>query len=345
MALQRFPGLIDIHVHLRQPGATHKENFETGSKAAVKGGFTSVLDMPNNPGVPTVSLERLEEKITLGRKAVCDVGFYYGTDGENVDSFLHVSHNSYVFGLKIYCGHTTGDLLVDDEKKMEAIFSAWKSEKPILIHAEGERIAGSLDLARMYHRRLHVCHIATARDLLFVKQAKEKNISVTCGVTPHHLFLTPADVKRLGSLAEVMPAIGNIDDQNSLWEGLKDGTVDVIESDHAPHTLQEKRGYPPAYGVPGLETTLGLLLLAVQKKRLSLETVVKFLYDEPKKLFHIRDQGKTYIELDPKKPFIVGSLGYETKCAWSPFDGWELFGRVETVILRGKPVVHHAKVL
>ena len=337
MAIQRFPGLIDIHVHLREPGGTHKENFLTGSRAALKGGFTCILDMPNNPGSPTLSLAKLEEKIELSRSARCDVGFHYGTDGENLDTFSEASHNSNVFGLKIYCEHTTGDLLVNDEKKMEAIFSAWKSEKPILIHAEGERIAGALDLARMYHRRLHVCHITTARDLLLVKQAKEKNISVTCGVTPHHLFLDAS--------TEVMPRIGDTSDQAALWEGLADGTVDVIESDHAPHTLQEKHGSSPVYGVPGLETTLGLLLLAVQKKRLSLETVVKLLYDEPKKLFHIRDQGKTYIELDPKKPFIVGSLGYETKCAWSPFDGWELFGRVETVILRGKPVQLHAKVL
>lgn len=344
MSIQRFPGFIDVHVHLREPGATQKENFLTGSRAALKGGFTTVFDMPNNPGAPTVSLARLEEKIALAKKAVCDVGFYYGTDGENTDSFLEAAHHSYVFGLKIYCGHTTGDLLVKEEGKMDALFSAWKSEKPILIHAEGDRITQAVHLAETYHRRVHVCHVASRSDLLLVRKAREKGASITCGVTPHHLFLTPEDVKRLGPLAFVMPPIGSIKDQTSLWEGIEDGTIDLVESDHAPHTLAEKRASSPAYGVPGLETTLGLLLLAVHEKRISLETVVKLLYDGPRKIFPIPVQEKTYIELDPEKPYVAGSLGYETKCAWSPFDGWQLFGQVETVVLRGKTVVQHGKV-
>ncbi|MBI5449013.1 amidohydrolase family protein [Candidatus Gottesmanbacteria bacterium] len=345
MSIQQFPGFIDIHVHLRQPGATQKEDFFTGSRAAVKGGFTCVLDMPNNPGDPTISLDKLEEKIQLARSARCDIGFYYGTDGNNLDSFPKAATEAYLFGLKLYMEDTTGELLVEDATKIAAIFAAWKSDKPILIHAEGEHIGVAFDLAQSYHRRIHVCHVASWEDLVLVRKAKEKGLSVTCGVTPHHLFLSQTDRTRLGSFAQVMPSIGDTSDQNALWEGVVDGTVDVVESDHAPHTMAEKHTNPPAFGVPGLETTLGLLLLAVHQKRISLETVVKLLYDGPRKIFSIPIQQKTYIELDPVKPFIAGALGYETKCAWSPFDGWELYGQVQTVVLRGKPVVQNAKVI
>jgi dihydroorotase-like cyclic amidohydrolase len=340
MALTRYPGLIDIHVHLRDPGATYKEDFHTGTRAAIKGGFTYIVDMPNNPSSPTVTIIRLEEKIQRAKKnSVCDIGFHYGTDGYNLDSFLSASKNSHVFGLKIYCNETTGDLLINDEKILESIFASWQSDKPILVHAEKEMISLCIDLARYYSRRLHICHVSTKDAVRIVQKAKQRKELVTAGVTPHHLFLTSDDLQKLGNYAFVKPQIGNEEDRLSLWEAIERGCIDLIESDHAPHTREDKMRGAPASGVPGLETTLGLLLRAKIAKKLTREQIVDFLYTNPKRIFSIPDQKDTYIELNEQKSYVVGEYGYETKCGWSPFDGWELFGEVETVMVRGIPLV------
>jgi dihydroorotase len=331
MALKRYPGFIDAHVHLREPGATHKEDFGTGSRAAVKGGFTLVLDMPNNP-VPTISPERIEEKVALAKsKGICDIGFHYGTDGENLSSLPYAWSHESVFGLKIYCNHTTGTLLVDQETTLEKIVAAWLSDKPILVHAEAQKADLMVQLATSYGRRLHICHISTALELDLVRSAKKRGIPVTCGVTPHHLFLKQADIERLGTFARVKPPMTSREDQDALWEGVGDGTIDIVESDHAPHTKEEKSGEHPPYGMPGLESTVGLLGKAVHENRLVESDVIRLLFESPKKIFHIPDQPNTYVELDFDRPFVVGSGGYETKCGWSPFDGWEAYGRVETV--------------
>lgn len=346
MPLQKFPGLIDVHVHLREPGATDKEDFTTGSRAALAGGFTFVIDMPNNPSAPTVSIDRLEEKIALSsQKAVCDVGFHYGTDGKNFESFDLARSNPRVFGLKIYCEHTTGDLLVAEETELERIFKAWQSEKPILVHGQGETLSLCLELAKKYSRRLHGCHVATKSDIELVKRAKQRKQTVTAGVTPHHLFLTPADVARLGSFALVKPAIGGPGDQEVLWEALSNGTIDLVESDHAPHTKEEKESATPAFGVPGLETTVGLLFKAVHEGELLKEDIIRLLYTNPKRIFNVPGQPDTHIELDPDKPWIVGQDGYATKCGWSPFDEWELYGKPQTVVLRGKTLVRDGQLV
>jgi dihydroorotase-like cyclic amidohydrolase len=346
MALTRFPGLIDIHVHLREPGAINKEDFRTGSRAALKGGFTYVLDMPNNPSVPTVTIDRLNEKISLAKsKCLCDIGFHYGTDGKNIESFRQAWTNSRVFGLKLYCNETTGDLLIQNEKVLDTIFASWRSDKPILVHCEENRLALCIDLARTYKRKLHVCHISTKNEIQMIQKAKDKKMRISTGVTPHHLFLTVGDVQKLGNYAAVKPQIGNEEDRLFLWEALKRGTIDLVESDHAPHTREDKVRGAPVSGVPGLETTLGLLLRAKIAKKLTREQIVDFLYTNPKRIFSIPDQADTYIELDEQKSYCMGANGYETKCGWSPFDGWELFGKVETVVLRGIPLVQNGKVV
>lgn len=346
MPLLRFPGLIDVHVHLREPGATHKEDFITGTKAAVKGGFTYVLDMPNNPSRPTISIDRLKEKITLAdQKAICDVGFYYGTDGNNLASFGAAWNNPRVFGSKIYCDHTTGELLVQDEQILEQIFKSWQSEKPILVHGQGETLSLCLELVGKYNRRLHVCHVASVDDVEQVRKAKRKRQAVTTGITPHHLFLTDQDVIQLGNFVLVKPSIGSKNDHQALWEGLNDGTIDLVESDHAPHTKEEKNSTTPAFGVPGLETTVGLLLKAVREGKLVKQDVIRLLYINPKRIFNVPEQPDTYIELDPDKSWIVGRDGYATKCGWSPFEGWELYGKPQTVVLRGKTLVQDSRVV
>ncbi|MCX8008764.1 MAG: amidohydrolase family protein [Patescibacteria group bacterium] len=340
--MQPLPGLIDIHVHLREPGATHKEDFYTASRAAIKGGFTYLLDMPNNP-IPTFSLEALEEKVRLSQNALCDIGFHYGTNGLNLDTFPEAWEHSRVFGLKIYCNETTGKYIVSDEHVLDEIFSAWNSQKPILVHAEGTMLPKVLAFAKKYHRRLHACHVSTRQDIDMLRSEKACGTMVTCGVCPHHLFLTQKDKNRLGNFSYVKPPLGTNDDQDALWEGLHDGTIDIVESDHAPHTIEEKMGAEPVYGMPGLETTLGLLSKAVQEGKLPKDAIKKLLYETPKSIFAIPDQPDTYIEYDLDEPFIVGEHGYETKCQWSPFDGWTLYGAVHSVVFRGKIVYQEGR--
>jgi len=346
MSLQKFPGFIDIHVHLRDPGSTHKEDFRTGSTAGVAGGFTYLLDMPNNIGIPTVTIDRLEDKISLARhSALCDIGFHYGTDGKNLDTFSEASRHPCVFGLKVYCGATTGDMLINDESVLDSIFRSWDNEKPILIHAEGDALDICLSLSKRYTQRLHVCHIASGRDVDLVQQAKTGNDMISAGVTPHHLFLTQKDVEKLGVYGLVRPPIGDAETKDALWDAIKSGVIDIVESDHAPHTRKEKDSGTPPFGAPELDTMLGLMFLGVAQKRLTQEKVVSLLYDNPKRLFHIPEQPHTYIEADPQKPYRAGEHGYQTKCGWSPFDGWELYGKVQTVVLRNKPLVRFGAVL
>lgn len=341
----QWPGLIDIHVHLREPGATHKEDFLTGSSAAIAGGFTYILDMPNNP-IPTFSMEALEQKVSLSReKARCDIGFHYGTDGNNLDTFPRAWNHPAVFGLKIYCNETTGKYMVTEEELLDRIFAAWRSSKPILVHAEGNMLPKTLFLARTYQRRVHVCHVATAEDVRIIRKEKAIYDQITCGVCPHHLFLTNDDESRLDGFFRVKPPIGDQSDQDALWEGIHDGTIDIVESDHAPHTKDEKTAQEPAYGMPGLETTLGLLLRAVHEKRLSMELAQALLYDRPKRIFSVPDQQDTYITCDPDEPYRIGEDGYHTKCQWSPFDGWEAYGKVRLVVFRGRPIYQDGRFL
>ncbi len=338
MALKRYAGFIDIHVHLREPGATQKEDFVTGSRAAVAGGFTFIVDMPNNP-IPTVGIGRLKEKIALSQKAICNIGFHYGTNGLNTNSFPAAWKNPRVFGLKLYCNHTTGEMLVEDLAILEKIFAAWKSDKPILVHAEGMQLAGNIALAHFYKRRLHVCHIAQTSEVMLIRQAKKKKIGITAGVTPHHLFLTAKHIKKLGTFALAKPAMNPDKHQQALWEALEDGMIDIIETDHAPHTKKEKQSDKPPAGMPGLETAAGLLFDAVHRKKLKEKDIIRLLYDTPKKIFHIPNQKNTYIELDPQKEYRIGKDGYQTKCGWSAFDGFSACGKVETVVIRGKRVL------
>lgn len=343
--MQKFPGFIDIHVHLRDPGATHKEDFYTGSRAAIRGGFTFIIDMPNNP-TPTFSLQALEDKISRSKqKALCDIGFHYGTDGTNLDTFPQVWSNPNVFGLKVYCNETTGKYMVSNEETLDKIFAAWQSDKPILAHAEGAMVALVIELATKHDKHLHICHVSTDEDIRVIREAKGTNKKLTAGVCPHHLFLTMKDEALLGNYALVKPPLGSAQDESALWEGLADGTIDLVESDHAPHTVEEKLSSTPAYGMPGLETTLGLLFRAVDEAKLEEKDVKKLIYDNPKKIFSIPDQPDTYIECDPKEMYKIGEDGYESKCGWSPFKHWDAYGRVHTVVIRGKTILKEGKFL
>jgi carbamoyl-phosphate synthase/aspartate carbamoyltransferase/dihydroorotase len=378
-----LPGLIDPHVHLRDPGQTYKEDFYTGTCAALAGGFTTILDMPNNK-TPITTLDRLNEKIKIAKeKIVCDVGFHFGSMGDNLDQFKKVKDK--VLGLKLYLNQTTGNFLINKEK-LEAIFTAWSmslhssipyNNKPILVHAEDDAVEYVINLTKKLGNKVHVCHISTTEDLKQVIIAKKQGFRITCGVTPHHLFLTENDVKHLGAFGKMKPQLQSKKDQNFLWKNLK--YIDVIESDHAPHTILEKigeargdttgrdpdsahlsevegalaggkvgagpRAFTPAFGVPGLETTLPLLLTAVSEKRLSVNDIVRLCHTNPAKIFNIKTDLKTKIIVDLNSSFIIHNSSLFTKCGWSPFDGMKVKGKILRVFLHGKKVFENGKIL
>ncbi|OGE18762.1 hypothetical protein A3J19_01500 [Candidatus Daviesbacteria bacterium RIFCSPLOWO2_02_FULL_41_8] len=332
----KLPGLIDPHVHLREPGATQKEDFETGTKAAIVGGYTCVLDMPNNP-LATASPEALQEKMDLAKKRIyCDVGFHFGASGKSVQYFQEVFGK--VFGLKVYMNQTTGDLLMEDDSTLETVFSAWPKDLPVLVHAEGNTLQKAIDLAKKFGNRLHVCHISLAKEIELIKQAKESGLNLSCEVSCHHLFLTDDDVKRLGPYGLMKPPLSSKEDQDILWQALVDGTIDMIASDHAPHTKAEKEGEKPPYGVPGLETTLPLLLTAVNEDRLTIERLIELTSTNPRKVFGIPEQEETYVEVDMGENWTIDDKNLQTKCGWTPFVGMQVTGKVKKVVLRGKVV-------
>lgn len=350
-----LPGLIDPHVHLRDPRQTHKENFYTGTCAALAGGYTTIIDMPNNK-LPITTLQALDEKIKIAKeKIVCDVGFHFGSLGDNLDEFPKVINK--VMGLKLYLNQTTGNFLIN-KNLLESIFNSWQKASntpsldsaevlPILVHAENKMLDIVIKLMKKFGNKVHVCHISATEDLKQIIKAKEQGLKITCGVTPHHLFLTYNDVKRLGPFGKMKPPLQSKQNQNFLWKNLK--FIDVIESDHAPHTKEEKGSDNPSFGVPGLETTLPLLLTAVSEKRLTINDIIRLCHTNPAKIFGIRrfddSNHQSKIEIDLSEEYIIGNKNLFTKCKWSPFEGMKVKGKVLKVFIRGKKVFENGKMI
>lgn len=335
-----LPGLIDIHVHFRTPGQTEKEDFLTGTKAAIAGGYVAVLDMPNNKE-PITTKEKLQEKIELVRKnAVCDIGFYFGSLGDNLDEFEKVEDQ--VFGIKLYLNITTGNFLID-EAKLTKIYQAWRSNQPILLHCEGETLPMALKVIKQSAKLTHICHVSSKEELSAIILAKERGLPITCGVTPHHLFLTETDAKRLGPSGLMKPFLKSQKDQDYLWQNLD--AIDVIESDHAPHTKTEKTGANPPFGIPGLETTLPLLLTAVHDGKLTIEDIIRLCHINPARIFNIPVDKTTYVEVDPDEQYTINNEYLFTKCGWTPFAGRKVKGKIKKVVLRGKVAFEDGKVL
>lgn len=337
----KLPGLIDPHVHLRDPGQTEKEDFYTGTAAAIAGGFTTVVDMPNN-SEPITTVEKLKAKQAIAKeKIISDIGFYFGTLGDNLEEFAKVKESGGVLGLKIYLNHTTGNYLLDT-KHLEAILKTWPENLPILFHAEEETFDGVLELVRKHPRRAHLCHMSTAYELKKVMEAKNGGLPVSCGVTPHHLFLTEKDQQSLGVWGMMKPALKPQRDVDFLWEHLS--AVDLIESDHAPHTKAEKEADTPAFGVPGLETTLPLLLTASSERRLTIDDIVRLCYDGPRQLLNLAEDDRTYIEVDTEETYTINNKDLFTKCKWTPFNGWSMRGKLKKVVLRGTAVFENGEI-
>jgi len=335
-----LPGLIDIHAHLRTPGQEQKEDFYTGTSAALAGGFTTVLDMPNNK-VPIITEELLNEKIEIARQEiVCDTGFHFGSLGDNLEEFPKIKDQ--VFGIKLYLNVTTGNFLID-EQKLRTIYEAWQDNQPILLHCEGQTLPVAFNVIRETKKRTHICHVSSKKELSAIVAAKEEGLPITCGITPHHLFLTEEDAKRLGPYGLMKPYLKTQEDVDFLWQNMDQ--IDVIESDHAPHTKQEKMGENPPYGVPGLETTLSLLLTAVSEGKLTLEDVIRLCHINPAKIFNISTDPSAKVEVDESQEYEIKNEDLKTKSGWTPFQGKSVKGKVKRVFLRGEKVFENGQVL
>lgn len=342
MTTIRLPGLIDVHVHLREPGATHKEDWLSGTSAALAGGFTAVLAMPNTQP-PITSPGAFETALSLAeQKAVCDYGQYLGASLTNAAEISRLAGKS--AGLKMYLDSTYGELKLDSMDSWLRHFEQWPMDKPIAAHAETTSLAAVILLSDLYDRPIHLCHVSRKQEMAVIRKAKDKGLKVTCEVTPHHLFLSQEDIPTIGlGKHEVRPILNTPENQQALWDSLE--YIDCFATDHAPHTLAEKESPTPPPGFPGLETALPLLLTAVDDGRLAIDDITRRFHDNPRRIFNIPNQPDTYIEVDPEIKWKTAAAGMLSKCGWTPFEGRQMTGKVDLVVLRGQKVYQQGRIL
>ena len=317
-----IPGLIDCHVHFRDPGMTQKEDLHSGARAAVKGGITTIMDMPNTiPAMMTV--ERLEEKRKLAVGMLCNYGFHFGSSLGNLQEIKQVKN---IPSVKIYMDTTTGDLRMTD---IDAVAQVVEHSAFCSFHAEQERLAKAIEVVSDLKKKMYVCHVSLASEVALIKKNKNRVFMEVC---PHHLFLTEADNEKLGMLQHVKPTLKKQADQDALWDAIDKGLVDTICTDHAPH-LKEEKMEKVTYGFPGVETMLPLLLDAVNAQRLTLARVVELTSTNAAKIFGLKTKGKiedgydadlTVISLELKRTVKAENL--VSKSGWSPFEGKTLKG-------------------
>jgi dihydroorotase len=365
-----LPGVIDPQVHFREPGKEYKEDLGSGSRAAVRGGVTSFLDMPNTDP-PTISQAALDDKLRrAAQTSVANYGFFIGATADNLDE---INRATPTCGIKIFMGASTGSLLVDRAEDLERIFA--NGNRLIAVHAEDEarirarraqyaqrtdaaahsevrdnecaRLATelALSLSKKYRRRLHILHLSTKEEVDLLRG--DKPAWVTAEAIPNHLLLSVDDYVRLDTLVQMNPPIRTKYDNAALWRGLHDGIIDIIATDHAPHTLEEKRqGYPKApSGMPGVETSLPLMLTEMKAGRCTLAQIQKWMSFGPAETYGIANKGKilegwdadlTLVDIDESK--VVHNDEMFTKVHWSPFAGRELTGWPAYTIVNGEIV-------
>lgn len=354
----KLPGLIDPHVHVREPGQTHKEDWDTATASALAGGFTTILAMPNTTP-PIFDESTLDLGLASAkRKARCDYAQFVGAGPDNAEKTAQLAPRA--AGLKMYLDSTFGELRLDDMSLWMPHFERFPRNMPIVLHAESRTMAAGILFAAIYDRPVHIAHISLKEEVLLIKAAKEKGIKVTCEVCPHHLFLTaPSSVspacggKTLapppftggagGGRMEVRPRLASQADVDALWQNLD--VIDCFATDHAPHTLAEKDSDNPPPGFPGLETVLPLLLTAVDEGRLTVDDIIAKMHTNPKRIFNLPDQAQTWVEVDEKAQYEIRSAEHFSRCGWTPFEGWQVKGRVTRVVLRGEDVYKDGKVL
>lgn len=342
----KLPGLIDPHVHVREPGQTHKEDWDTVTQAALAGGVTTILAMPNTKP-PIFDVATLNLALDAAKqKARCDYGQFLGAGPDNANILPALANKS--AGLKMYLDSTFGELRLDDMTLWMPHFEKFPKEYPIVLHSESRTMAAGILFAAIYDRPVHIAHVSLKEEILIIKAAKEKGIKVTCEVCPHHLFMVsqvPKEErgKKIEGRSEVRPSLATQEDEDALWQNMD--VIDCFATDHAPHTLEEKDSENPPPGFPGLETLLPLLLTAVSEKRLNIEDIIQKSVTNPRKIFNLPEQPETWIEVDEDSKYEIKAENQFTRCGWTPFEGWQVKGRVRRVVLRGQVAFDDGKVL
>ena len=374
-----FPLLIDCHVHFREPGLTHKATMATEAAAALAGGVGCVCEMPNTIP-PTVTVAALADKVRTAAKVDgCVIKFFFGvTEALHLAALKELWTSDamemkrlkiHCCGVKLYLDHSTGNQKANDDVIEDVFKTCAELKIPLVAHcedpamnakfdiagksdvalhsvrrpaeSEAKSVAEAIALAKKYGTPFHVAHLSTKGALEYVRKAKKEKLSVTCEVSPHHLFLSTDDYGTLGTLGKMNPPLRSKDDQKSLWEALKDGTVDCIATDHAPHTLEEKKTGNPLEapsGVPGVETMLPLLLTAAANKKMSYSDIVRLCFANPNRIFSlhqseiIKGAEARIAIVDPKKEWPLLRAHLKTKCGWSPFEGRKMVGGIVQTI-------------
>jgi dihydroorotase len=382
--LTLLPGVIDPQVHFREPGLEYKEDLQTASHACAKGGVTSFLEMPNTKPL-TISQAALTDKLNrAAQKCVVNYGFFIGATADNLEELQQASPTC---GIKIFMGSMKGDLLIDRKEVLERIFA--NGDRLIAVHAEDpQRIAArrqqfdidrlaadgieiqpsihsqiqdnqaallatqlAVELSTKYQRRLHILHLSTAEEVAYLRDRKTSWI--TAEVTPQHLILNTDAYDTIGTLAQMNPPLRSQADNVALWQGLQDGILDFIATDHAPHTLEEKaKPYPQSpSGMPGVETSLPVMLTAASQGRCTVAQVSQWMSRNAAIAYGIANKGEVrvgwdadlvLVDLEQHKPVLRQEL--LTKCGWSPFEGWNLTGWPVITFVNGEVVFEQGKV-
>jgi carbamoyl-phosphate synthase/aspartate carbamoyltransferase/dihydroorotase len=337
--------LIDPHVHVREPGQTHKEDWDTATQTALAGGVTMILAMPNTqPPIFNAATFQLALE-AAGQKAHCDYAQFLGAGPENANQLTALA--SHAAGLKMYLDSTFGELRLDDMTLWMPHFANYPKEYPMVLHSESRTMAAGILFAAIYDRPVHIAHVSLREEILLIKSAKERGIRVTCEVCPHHLFLSKEDIPSIShehpGRGDVRPRLATKEDVEALWQNLD--VIDCFATDHAPHTLAEKDSENPPPGFPGLETLLPLLLTAVNDGRLTVDDLIEKSVANPRKIFHLPEQHETWVEVDERAQYEIRAQDQFTRCGWTPFEGWKVKGKVRKVVLRGKTAFKEDKIL
>lgn len=376
--LHVLPGVVDSQVHFREPGMEHKEDLETGSRAAVLGGVTAVFEMPNTKPETTGEAALVDKVRRARRRMHCDFAFWVGGTRDNARDVGELERLPGAVGIKVFMGSSTGDLLVEDDEGVAAILR--NTRRRVAFHSEdefrlrerlSERVPGDpashpiwrdevaalsctrrlVRIARASRARIHVLHISTAEEIDFLVDHKDV---ATCEATPQHLTLTADDYARLGTLLQMNPPVRAARHREGVWKGVRQGIVDVLGSDHAPHTLEEKtKPYPSSpSGMPGVQTLVPIMLDHVNAGRLTIERFVDLTSHGPNRVFGIARKGRIavgydadFTVVDLKRVETITNAQAGSKAGWTPFDGKTVTGWPAGTIIRGRRVMWEGEIV
>ena len=353
-----MPGVIDVHTHMREPGVTYKEDFETGSKACAKAGITTFYDMPNTVPTTTTLENLLNKKELAGKKSIVNFGIHFGgSKNNNISEIKKVLDKKEVNTVKIFMNVTTGEMLIEDDEILKGVF---QNSGLVLVHAENEMIDKAIGLNQKYGKGLYVCHIPSAEELKKVIEAKKDSSlnneihPIYAEVTPHHLFLNE-EIRESGErnkmLLRMKPELRKKSDNEFLWKALNEGLIDTIGTDHAPHLIEEKME-KVTFGMPGVETSLALMLTAYNEGRIELPAIQKLMCENPAEIMKIAGRGKLkegyyadVIVVDTEKEWIAGvDDTLESKCGWTPYENWKLKGKNIMTVVNGEIIYENGKI-